>query len=352
MPGLRRLMQDGPSEGFLDFTRCMLWDDIIHATVMRQLSLNALRWYSLTCKAIYGEVQIFYQRSYSLNPILEPFIPLEHIPAFRRLQGESGLVISGSAALQFFTRATYPESDLDLYVEYAHVFEVGKWLEWDVGCIALNHHGEPQPFYQTYFHWIASDAQHRRIPCQRPCYTALPGSRGNAVPGDLAHSTQGNYSFKGIRAVVSFLSPVHSRKIQLIICRRNVMEVILGFHSTVVMNLITVSHAYSLYGKETLERKISLPVDSARSDLAIGNLEAAKSKYVARGWTMIPTQAEALRRKAFEGWTARHVGDSKCWVVNLPVKRADLFKTTDPLRKNEWALLGYKFGMPMIMLQL
>ncbi|KAJ8693184.1 hypothetical protein PTI98_010425 [Pleurotus ostreatus] len=129
------------------------------------------------------------------------------------------------------------------------------------------------------------------------------------------------------------------------------MEVILGFHSTVVMNLITASHAYSLYGEETLERKISLPVDSARSDLAIGNLEAAKSKYVARGWTMIPTQAEALRRKAFKGWTARHVGDSKCWVVNLPVKRADLFKTTDPLRKNEWAL-GYKFGVPMIMLQL
>ena len=117
------------------------------------------------------------------------------------------------------------------------------------------------------------------------------------------------------------------------------------------MNLITVSHAYSLYGKETLERKISLPVDSARSDLAIGNLEAAKSKYVARGWTMIPTQAEALRRKAFEGWTARHVGDSKCWVVNLPVKCADLFKTMDPLRKNEWAL-GYKFSVPMIMLQL
>ncbi|KAF4566487.1 hypothetical protein EYR36_011914 [Pleurotus pulmonarius] len=344
-------IHDGPSEGLLDFTRCMLWNDIIHATVMRQLSLNTLRWYSLTCKAIYDEVQIFYQCSYSLDPILEPFISLEHIPAFRRLQAESGLVISGSAALQFFTRVTYPESDLDLYVEYEHAFEVGKWLEWDVGCTALNHHGEPQPFYQTYFRWTASDVQHCRFPLTKPCYTALPGSRENAVPDDSSHSTRGNYSFKGIRAVVSFLSPDHSRKIQLIICRRNVMEVILGFHSTVVMNLITASHAYSLYGEETLERQISLPVDSARSALAIGNLEAAKSKYVARGWTMIPTQAEALRQKAFEGWTARRVGDSKCWVVNLPVGRTDLFKTMDPLRKNEWAL-GYKFGVPMMMLQL
>lgn len=117
------------------------------------------------------------------------------------------------------------------------------------------------------------------------------------------------------------------------------------------MNLITASHAYSLYGEETLERKISLPVDNACSALTIGNLEAAKSKYVARGWTMIPTQTEALRRKAFEGWTARRVGDSKCWVVKLPVWCADVFKMMDPLCKNEWAL-GYKFGVPMMMLQL
>lgn len=234
MPVSRRLigMQDGPPEGLLDFTRCMFWDDVIHATVMGQLSLNALRWYSLTCKAMYDEVQIFYQCNYSLDPILEPFIPSEHIPAFRRLQGESGLVISGSVALQFFTRVTYPESDLDLYVEYAHAFEVGNWLERDVGCTAQNYHGKPQRFYQTYFDWTASDAQHHRFIFQRPCHTALPGSGGNAVPGDPAHSTRGNYSFKGIRAIVSFLSPVHSRKIQLIICRRNVMEVILGFHSS------------------------------------------------------------------------------------------------------------------------
>lgn len=116
------------------------------------------------------------------------------------------------------------------------------------------------------------------------------------------------------------------------------------------MNLVTASHAYSLYGEETLEKKLALPVDSGRS--ALGSREAARAKYVDRGWTMVPSQAEALRLKAFEGWAARHVGDSKCWIVRLPqVEGTDVFRKTDPLRRNEWAL-GYKFGVPKMMHQL
>ncbi|KAF4593082.1 hypothetical protein EYR38_008792 [Pleurotus pulmonarius] len=346
-------LRNEPPEGLMGFTRCMLGSYDIHASVMGQLSLDALRWYSLTCKAIYDEVQAYYHRNYSLNPILEPFIPSRYIPAFRRLQKENGLVISGSAALQFFTRTTYPESDLDLYVEYARALEIGKWLESEVGCTALNHQGEAHPFYRTFSRYVTSDFDRGRLPSLEPCYTTLPGNRENAAPADPVHTVAdgvGQYSFKGMRAVVSFLSPVSSRKIQLIICRRNIMEVILGFHSTVVMNLITASYAYSLYGEETLEKKIALPVDNARSDPA--NLEAARSKYVERGWAMVPSQAEALRLKAFEGWAARHVGDSKCWVVRLPqVEGADVFRKADPLRRNEWAL-GYKFGVPKMMMQL
>lgn len=118
------------------------------------------------------------------------------------------------------------------------------------------------------------------------------------------------------------------------------------------MNVITASYAYSLYGEETLERKIFLPVDRARS--APGNLEAAQNKYMNRGWTIVPTLATALRLKAFEGWTARRVGDSKCWMVGLPAVEGadpDVFRTTDPLCKNEWALV-YKFGVPNVMLEL
>ncbi|KAF9499597.1 hypothetical protein BDN71DRAFT_1441739 [Pleurotus eryngii] len=346
-------IRNEPPEGLMGFTRCMLGSYDIHWSVMGQLSLDALRWYSLTCKAIYDEVQAYYHRNYSLNPILEPFIPSRYIPAFRRLQKENGLIISGSAALQFFTRVTYPESDLDLYVEYARALEIGKWLESEVGCTALNHQGEAHPFYRTFSRYVTSDFNSGRLPSLEPCYTTLPGNRGSAAPADPAHSgvdVAEDYSFKGMRAVVSFLSPVSSRKIQLIICRRNIMEVISGFHSTVVMNLITASYAYSLYGEETLEKKLALPVDIGRS--ALGNLEAARAKYVDRGWTMVPSQAEALRLKAFEGWAARHVGDSKCWIVRLPqVEGTDVFKKTDPLRRNEWAL-GYKFGVPKMMLQL
>lgn len=80
----------------------------VHGSVMGHLSLNDLRWYSLTCKAIYAEVQGYYERNYSLNPILERFIPSTYIPAFRRLQKENGLVISGSVALQFLHKSNVP----------------------------------------------------------------------------------------------------------------------------------------------------------------------------------------------------------------------------------------------------
>ncbi|KAG9223952.1 hypothetical protein CCMSSC00406_0004432 [Pleurotus cornucopiae] len=272
-------IRNEPPDGLMGFTRCMLGSYDIHRSVMGQLSLDALRWYSLTCKAIYEEVQAYYHRNYSLNLILEPFIPSRYIPAFRRLQKENGLVVSGSAALQFFTRVTYPESDLDLYVEYARALEIGKWLESEVGCTALNHQGEAHPFYRTFSRYVTSDFNSDRLPSLEPCYTTLPGDKGSAVPADPAQSGADiteHYNFKGMRAVVSFLSPVSSRTIQLIICRHNIMEVILGFHSTVVMNLITASYAYSLYGEETLEKKLALPVDSGPS--ALGNLEATRAK--------------------------------------------------------------------------
>ncbi|KAF4563771.1 hypothetical protein EYR36_003013 [Pleurotus pulmonarius] len=227
--------QDGRQDGFMEFTTCMLGSYDVHGSVMGQLSLNDLRWYSFTCKAIYAEVQGYYERNYSLKPILEPFIPSMYIPAFRRLQKENGLVISGSVALQFFTRVTYPESDLDLYVEYASAFEVGKWLESEVGCTALNFQGEACPFYRTFSHYVSWDYLRGCLPSLQTCYTSLPGDRRNAGAADRARNTretEQNYSFKGMRAVVSFTSPVNSRKIQLIICRRNVMEVILSFHSS------------------------------------------------------------------------------------------------------------------------
>lgn len=231
--------QNGRQGSLIDYTTCMLGSYDIHGSVMGQLSLNDLRWYSLTCKAIYDEVQGHYEHNYSLNPILEPFIPSEYIPTFRRLQKKYGLVISGSVALQFFTRVTYPESDLDLYVEYARAFEVGKWLESEVGCTALDFHGEACPFYRTFSHCVSLDYRRGRLPSSETCYTSLPGNRRGTAPAG-AGETEQNYSFKGMRAVISFLSPVNSRKVQLIICWRNVMEVILGFHSSKALHPISL----------------------------------------------------------------------------------------------------------------
>ncbi|KAG1758073.1 hypothetical protein EDD22DRAFT_784371 [Suillus occidentalis] len=48
---------------------------------------------------------------------------------FRSLQARTGLVMSGSNALQFVDHTSYPESDLDLYAHPGHLYELMEWLE-------------------------------------------------------------------------------------------------------------------------------------------------------------------------------------------------------------------------------
>lgn len=47
---------------------------------------------------------------------------------FRSLQARTGTLVSGSFALQFFDRAFYPNTNLDVYVYSQHRREVGNWV--------------------------------------------------------------------------------------------------------------------------------------------------------------------------------------------------------------------------------
>ncbi|KAI0083193.1 hypothetical protein BDY19DRAFT_864524, partial [Irpex rosettiformis] len=67
-----------------------------------------------------------YHRLFNIHKRLSNFF--EDPISFRRLQFETGMVISGSFALAFFHRCVYIDSDLDLYVvDGAHNW-VGLWL--------------------------------------------------------------------------------------------------------------------------------------------------------------------------------------------------------------------------------
>lgn len=68
----------------------------------------------------------FMRRAYNIDRQLIGFLPDPH--SFRRMQSKTGTVISGSFALQFFTRVYYPETALDIFVGSLYREEVGGWL--------------------------------------------------------------------------------------------------------------------------------------------------------------------------------------------------------------------------------
>ena len=80
-----------------------------------------------TCKAFERMVRDFMRRAYDLNKHLLSFFmdPL----SFRCMQWSTGAIISGSFALQFFTRSYYPAADLDIYVCLPGGIRAGNWLQ-------------------------------------------------------------------------------------------------------------------------------------------------------------------------------------------------------------------------------
>ena len=118
--------------------------------------------------------------------------------AFRDLQAQTGTLISGSTALQFFLRTLYVQSDLDLYVQRAARFEVGRWL------------------LATGYNFVPTGAQ----PLSFELCAAWP-------PTDV---TLGDYpGMLGVAAVYTFKR--NSKTVQVIAAVHAPMEVILMHHS-------------------------------------------------------------------------------------------------------------------------
>lgn len=99
----------------------------IYDSIFRNLSPRTLVRLSRTCHMIHEAVTRFCQRAYNINRHLSRYFP--DPLSFRSLQARTGLIISGSSALQFLDRSFYPESDLDIYCHPGHVYEVLEWME-------------------------------------------------------------------------------------------------------------------------------------------------------------------------------------------------------------------------------
>ncbi|KAG7088807.1 hypothetical protein E1B28_012767 [Marasmius oreades] len=211
-------------------------------------------------------------------------------------------------ALQLLSRKRYPESVLDLYVEHRYSSFLGSFLE------AIGYKFKP------------TQVQPKRLNAALQHIEGLRAFVGD-VPGI------------GVSGAFNLNMARGDRKIQLITADDSSLDIILKFHSTVVMNVISYSHIYSLYPRGTFQESLSL-INHWNDD---SEQQVARQKYVDRGWKMLDSDGSEWKLNSFmvgfasfssysesyHGLTEEHIGifqvnklrrlgDSYCWTFKLP----------------------------------
>ncbi|KAJ7450074.1 hypothetical protein B0H11DRAFT_1928451 [Mycena galericulata] len=272
-----------------------------HNALFAQIPARDLVKLMRTCRRVY---LLVHDTCFSITRLLSPFFgdPSE-VARFRETQAQTATVISGSTALQFFNRLTYPDSDLDLYA-YRELAYLPVHFLLDNGY-TYNPRESPDP--------------------DQPSRSQDPD-----VFVQLFEAAQRTISYlgRGIADVLDFRKG--DKKIQLIIATSTPMEIILSFHATCVMNIITHDKAYALYPNSTFVAKTALIVETSGA-----GQEAGRQKYVDRGWTMVPTPSVSSTSEL--GVRAiRWVGDHFTWILPLSPPPEDTHQDFCPL--NSWYL--------------
>ncbi|KAJ6530291.1 hypothetical protein B0H19DRAFT_1192712 [Mycena capillaripes] len=229
-----------------------------------------------TCRCVYSLVK---NVCFDLHRLLLPFFgDTTEVQRFRLMQSLTDTLISGSMALQYFNRLTWPESDLDVYAY--------------------------RPSAHIAVDFVVTNG-----------YTYDPRkSQNKNVSEQLSVTTRDrppSYLGRGIADVLDFHKG--AKRIQVIVAESTPMETILGFHSTVVMNVITHDNAFALYPHSTFATKQAL---------VVGPMDAGK-------------QAGRQNKSELGVRLLRWVGDKFTWTMSLPPLTID---TTDLCRINSWQL--------------
>ncbi|THU84246.1 hypothetical protein K435DRAFT_733452 [Dendrothele bispora CBS 962.96] len=248
--------------------------------------------YSLTSRQENRAVTSYNQRTFRIRKLLlRYFDTILDIAQFRFLQYETGMLISGSAAVQFFDNTVYPGSDLDLYVEIGKVESVAEFL------LEKDYRFEPGE---------------RQPKDWKRAFSGANQPSGTITPVEGLPEWEG-YTMEDIAGVFNFGK--EGKRVQVVACCQTPLKVILNFHSTCVMNVISHSYAYSFYPHETFEERVSVCVRLE----ANGRFSDACNKYARRGWSIVSMPSAKAYLRPNSEFRSRHrfVGDSGCWTIPL-----------------------------------
>ncbi|KAJ3854697.1 hypothetical protein EV368DRAFT_13760, partial [Lentinula lateritia] len=191
-------------------------------------------------------------------------------------QAATGLLVSGSTALHFFTRTFYG-GDLDTYCQLSFSKTAGHW-------------------YLTHGYSFA------------PAEGQMNDFNADVDRVNAAIEEEPFYKLNNIAAVWNFKQG--SQQIQLIATHMSPLHTIFSFHSTCVMNVLTHNAAYCLFPQLTLERKTTLLVD-LQCPLTEIQMNAVK-KYIDRGFDILHQAPVSMTSHPLSALTFLHprfIGD-------------------------------------------
>jgi hypothetical protein len=197
---------DGPA-----FISYLAENRTLFDSVFKELSPASIIHFSWTCKACRVAVQSYMRRAFNINQHLSRYFSSPQ--SFRSLQARTGVLISGSSALQFMDRTLYADSDLDIYVDRRFGREVGHWL-------------------------LSEGFQYQQLVRSSPDFDIAFEEFG-MEPGDEIldfgvldpEPLQSLYPWRGIARVFNFFKP-SGLKVQVMTASTTPLLIILYFHSS------------------------------------------------------------------------------------------------------------------------
>ncbi|KAI0782546.1 hypothetical protein C8Q75DRAFT_727557 [Abortiporus biennis] len=279
-----------------------------------------------SCKPARAAIQSYFTR-YRLNGLLSRFFTRPDCIEFRKMQARTSTLISGSFALQFFDRSFYLGSDLDIYVSMHTRREVGFWL------LQHGYTFAPKPHQKSGFEEAVEDKN---------------SLSGLFIPG---FGPEKYRIMRGVAGVFDFVKsspndPEEELKIQMIVAEHSIMEIILEFHSTCVMNVISYNTAYCLFPIITLEDRLSIECPTSGP-----SQRKSIDKYWKRGFTMVDKAVSLTMHNYNVGDNApfrvgpRYMGDGLSWTIPLETHELGDIKpftpnstalTDDPVAASNW----------------
>lgn len=175
--------------------------------------------FGLTCHLAHRAANLYTARAYDIHRDLSRFFsdPME----FRRMQAETGTLISGSFAVQFFERTVYPGSDLDLYAHPGLSMSVGQWLyEEGYKLVSTSMHNDMPDKnwkHEIYDNWVGLED-----------FDIVP------FFDESEWDEQGIYRNMRVSDVYTWHQATDGLPlvVQVISCHRSPLHTIMGFHSS------------------------------------------------------------------------------------------------------------------------